>query len=63
MMLHCLLSRAVFKHQRKALAEEEERTFAVAISEKQQEKMRFHIGDEISGTAWTKKYPKLEYAD
>lgn len=37
--------------------------FAVAISEKQQEKLRFHIGDEISGTAWTKKYPKLEYAD
>lgn len=23
----------------------------------------FHIGDEISGTAWTKMYPKLEYAD
>ncbi|MBR2836349.1 MAG: hypothetical protein IKE43_11675 [Coriobacteriales bacterium] len=37
--------------------------FAVAISEKQQEKMRFHIGDEISGTAWTKKYAKWEYAD
>lgn len=25
--------------------------------------MRFHIGDEISGTAWTKKHLKLEYAD
>lgn len=22
-----------------------------------------HIGDEVSGTAWTKKYPKLEYAE
>ena len=40
-----------------------DRDFAVAISEKQQEKMRFHIGDEISGTAWTKKYAKWEYAD
>lgn len=37
--------------------------FAVAISEKQQEKLRCHIGDEISDTAWTKKYPKREYAD
>ena len=37
--------------------------FAVAISEKQQEKCRFHIGDEISGTTWTKKYAKWEYAD
>lgn len=44
-------------------AEGQERDFAVAISEKQQEKHRFHIGDEISGTAWTKMYPKLEYAD
>ena len=31
----------------------EERKFSVAISEKQQEKLRFHIGDEASGTAWT----------
>ena len=45
------------------IAEGVERDFAVAISEKQQEKLRFHIGDEISGTAWTKKYPKWEYAD
>jgi len=45
------------------VADDEEKAFAVAISEKQQEKMRLHIGDEISGTAWTKKYPKLEYAD
>ena len=43
--------------------EGEEREFVVAISEKQQQKMRFHIGDEISGTAWTKMYPQLEYAD
>ena len=34
------------------IAEDEEKDFAVAISEKQQEKMRLHIGDEISGTAW-----------
>lgn len=47
----------------KGVADDEERNFAVAISEKQQEKMRFHIGDVISGTGWTKKYPKLEYAD
>ena len=47
----------------KGVAEDEERNFAVAISEKQQEKWRFHIGDEISGTAWTKKNPKWEYAD
>ena len=26
-------------------------------------KLRFHIGDQISGTAQTKMYPKLEYAD
>lgn len=31
----------------------EERNFA--ISEKQQEKYKFHIGDEINGTGWTKK--------
>ena len=42
---------------------EEEKDFAVAISEKQQQKLHFHIGDEIKGTAWTKMYPKLEYAD
>ena len=40
-----------------------ERDFAIAISEKQQQKLRFHIGDTIRGTAWTKMYPKLEYAD
>lgn len=37
--------------------------FSVAISEKQQEKLKAHIGDEIKGTAWTKKYPEWEYAD
>jgi len=40
-----------------------EDSFTVAISEKQQDKFRFHIGDFIKGTAWTKKYPKWEYAD
>ncbi len=45
------------------IAEEQEKDFVIAISEKQQEKYHFHIGDEISGTAWTKLYPKLEYAD
>ena len=43
--------------------DDEYREFSVAISEKQQEKLRFHIGDEISGTAWTKIYTKWEYAD
>ena len=47
----------------KGIAEGIEKEFAVAISEKQQQKFHFHIGDEISGTAWTKMYPKLEYAD
>lgn len=37
--------------------------FAVAISEKQQLKGVFHIGDEISGTAWTKQYDEREFAD
>ena len=41
----------------------EEYTFVVAISSAQQGKNHFHIGDEIKGTAWTKKYPKWEYAD
>ena len=47
----------------RGIAEGDERDFAIAISEKQQQKLRFHIGDEIRGTAWTKMYPKLEYAD
>ena len=37
--------------------------FAVAISEKQQQTVGFRIGDEASGTGWTKKYPQWEYAD
>ena len=37
--------------------------FSVAISEKQQEKGQFRIGDEISGTAWTKMYDVGDYAD
>lgn len=38
------------------------KVFAVAISEKQQMKGQFQIGDHISGTAWTKKYPDREFA-
>ena len=37
------------------IADNEEASFSVAVSEKQQEKFRFSIGDQISGTAWTKK--------
>ena len=40
------------------IADGEERDFAIDISEKQQEKYKFHIGDEIKGTGWTKKYPE-----
>lgn len=47
----------------KGVAEDEEKKFTVAISEKQQMKLHCHIGDVISGTGWTKKYPDLEYAD
>jgi hypothetical protein len=39
------------------------RQFVVAISEKQQLKGLFRIGDIIEGTAWTIKYEKKEYAD
>ena len=45
------------------IADGEEREFVIAISEKQQEKHRFHIGDVIKGTGWTKMHPELEYAD
>jgi hypothetical protein len=38
-------------------------TFAVAISEKQQQKLEFAIGDEVKGTAWTKMYEVSDYAD
>ena len=37
--------------------------FSIAISEKQQQSNGFHIGDVISGAAWTKQYPEREYAD
>ena len=40
-----------------------EKHFTVAISEKQQSKGLFRIGDMIKGTAWTKKYEEREYAD
>lgn len=38
-------------------------SFTVAISEKQQMKGLFRIGDTIEGTAWTKKYEEREFAD
>ncbi|MEL7568600.1 MAG: hypothetical protein AAGU27_27535 [Dehalobacterium sp.] len=37
--------------------------FTVAISEKQQLKGLFRIGDILQGTAWTKKYEEREFAD
>lgn len=37
--------------------------FSVAISEKQQIKLVFRIGDEVKGTAWTKMYVVSDYAD
>lgn len=37
--------------------------FSVAISEKQQRERAFRIGDEVSGTAWTKMYNESDYAD
>jgi len=37
--------------------------FTVAISEKQQSKGLYRIGDLLEGTAWTKKYEEREYAD
>ena len=40
-----------------------EHDFTIAISAAQQEKQHFHIGDQITGTAWTKVYPQCEYAD
>ena len=41
----------------------EKTAFSVAISEKQQEKMGFFIGDEVKGTAWTKMYKESDYAN
>ena len=37
--------------------------FSVAISEKQQVKGLFRIGDILEGTAWTKQYEEREFAD
>ena len=37
--------------------------FTVAISEKQQLKGLFRIGDVLEGTAWTKQYEEREFAD
>ena len=37
--------------------------FCVAISEKQEARLKIHIGDVIKGTGWTKKYPEIEFAD
>ena len=38
-------------------------SFTVGISEKQQAKGLFRIGDRLQGTAWTPKYPNREFAD
>lgn len=38
-------------------------SFSVAISEIQQKKLVFRIGDEAKGTAWTKMYDVSDYAD
>ena len=45
------------------VADGEAKLFSIAISEKQQQTIGFRIGDEASGTGWTKKYPEWEYAD
>jgi hypothetical protein len=45
------------------IADGESELFAVAISEIQQQKNVFRIGDEVQGTAWTKQYPEKEFAD
>lgn len=37
--------------------------FSVAISEKQQKKLAFRIGDEAKGTAWTKMHDVSDYAN
>ena len=42
------------------IADGEERDFAIAISEKQQEKYKFHIGDERKGTGWMISVHKIE---
>lgn len=42
---------------------EGKKQFSVAISEKQQGKGLFRIGDVLEGTAWTKQYEEREFAD
>jgi hypothetical protein len=42
---------------------EGKKQYVVAISEKQQLKMLFRIGDVIKGTAWIKQYVEREFAD
>lgn len=37
--------------------------YSIAISENQQKKNQFRIGDVLSGTAWTKIYSVTDYAD
>ncbi len=39
------------------------KTYSVAISEKQQQKHMFCIGDKVEGTAWTKINEVTDYAD
>jgi len=45
------------------LSSESKNEFTVAISEKQQIKGLFRVGDVLEGTAWTKKYEEREFAD
>lgn len=44
-------------------SDEGKTAFWVAVSEKQQQKYGFQIGDTITGSGWTKKYPEREFAD
>jgi hypothetical protein len=45
------------------VAKGQDARISVAISEKQQQKLVFRIGDEVKGTAWTKMYSVTDYAD
>jgi len=44
-------------------ADDVDKPFVIAISEKQQQTGGFAIGDVIKGTAWTKLCPEREFAD
>ena len=46
----------------KGQGDHKDKEFCVAISEAQQEKFEFEIGDQIKGTGWTPKYPEREIA-